>query len=141
MNILLILSQDEINFVQYYDEFCALKLLLFLTQIFRQRKTSTKLIRKIEISEVARIRKKSWIWVREAFNQIQSIPEMLCITPNPSTSVEQRYQCYLESVLASSDWHHFTAFYFTLSPPEFLAFITCSLRPDQMPHISWLNNN
>ena len=56
-NILLILSQDEINFVQYYDEFCALKLLLFLTQIFRQRKTSTKLIRKIEISEVARIRK------------------------------------------------------------------------------------
>ena len=37
-NILLILSQDEINFVQYYDEFCALKLLLFLTQIFRQRK-------------------------------------------------------------------------------------------------------
>ena len=56
-NILLILSQDEINFVQYYDEFCALKLLLFLTKIFRQRKTSTKLIRKIEISEVARIRK------------------------------------------------------------------------------------
>ena len=103
-----------------------------------KRQQKSKLIRNFRSCKNS---KNSWIWVREAFNQIQSIPEMLCITPNPSTSVEQRYQCYLESVLASSDWHHFTAFYFTLSPPEFLAFITCSLRPDQMPHISWLNNN